>query len=97
MFCSTNVAEDFNKRIFASEETEEEKVFILKEVRSACVLIYNLFYQITGMHLWTCFETIVHLWLHRSEKSSVHISIMELWTESTLIQIWSRGYKTVSV
>ena len=33
MFCSTNVAEDFNKRIFASEETEEEKVFILKEVR----------------------------------------------------------------
>lgn len=51
MFCSTNVAEDFNKRIFASEETEEEKVFILKEVRSACVLIYNLFYQITGMYL----------------------------------------------
>ena len=49
MFCSTNVAEDFNKRIFASEETEEEKVFILKEVRCACVLIYNLFYQITGI------------------------------------------------
>ncbi|RMX46311.1 hypothetical protein pdam_00000565 [Pocillopora damicornis] len=30
-FCLT--VEDFNKRIFASEETEEEKVFILKEVR----------------------------------------------------------------
>lgn len=49
MFCSTNVAEDFNKRIFASEETEKEKVSILKEVRSACVLIYSLFYQITGI------------------------------------------------
>ena len=97
MFCSTNVAEDFNKRIFASEETEKEKVSILKEVRSACVLIYSLFYQITGMYLWICFETIFHLWLHRSERSSVHISIIELWTESTLIQIWFKGYKTVSV
>lgn len=44
MFCFINVVEDFNKRIFVFEEIEEEKVFILKEVRCVCVLIYNFFY-----------------------------------------------------
>ena len=29
----TIITEDFNKRIFSSEETEDEKEFLIKEVR----------------------------------------------------------------
>lgn len=32
-YCAFNILEDFNKRIFASEETNEEKEFFISEVR----------------------------------------------------------------
>ena len=32
-YCAFNILEDFNKRIFASEETNEEKEFLITEVR----------------------------------------------------------------